>query len=772
MNIQLFSIIYLIVTVTILTTSLLVAFFDRKKLFFLFSLSAFCSVLSIIFFVFPHEHDILLTIFISNLLLFFGVITLTSCIRSYFNHIVLFPKRFFFYFFILLGLLYMFHTISTNIYFKTLLLSILGVVLFIDLLISILPALSAIQNLSKCLLLTTLIISIFLVIIRSLVMISFLNTDDSINYLNDFIKNFLYISQTIITFLWFVTVLLLNSMNKNEKIKESRYFLEMILEHIPIGIWIKNKDSEYLYQNLYADSHFALTESEKQYCKKTDQYVYNNKGTHHFEEHITFTDNKVHTLEIIKTVITRKGHSEPELLGIGMDITNQKEKEEEIQFITFHDTLTGMWNQNQLHLMCDISSPDSYSSNETSIIFLNIDDFRLINDSYGHRTGDKMLLKIRNILNSTIETYNAPSIPYRYGGDEFVIIINSTNTEFIKKFSESLLHNIKHQIILDNRMLFITASIGIYIGGDSITMEEAIKHADTAMYVAKKKKNCISFYENGMEKIKTREKILEEDLQYAIQNNELELFYQPIVDLHTGTITQAEVLLRWHHKDYGMISPGEFIPIAESTRLIIPISEWVISKTCEKLSQWKDQHMISLVLSINLSMENLETQSFELAQNIKRILYKYDIAPGDLKLEITESILMHFPEKVIETFNELRTLGLKLVLDDFGTGYSSFGYITDLPIDTLKIDRSMIMNITKNERVKKLVDSIIKISHDLELDIVAEGVEYVDELKILNDFHCDYIQGFLFSRPLNETDFLNYLKAKKKENNIISSLIK
>jgi EAL domain-containing protein (putative c-di-GMP-specific phosphodiesterase class I) len=271
-----------------------------------------------------------------------------------------------------------------------------------------------------------------------------------------------------------------------------------------------------------------------------------------------------------------------------------------------------------------------------------------------------------------------------------------------------------------------------------------------------------------MDMTRTREAILEADMQSALGNGQFELYYQPIVDIKKGEINQAEALIRWNHPELGQISPAEFIPLAERTKLIIPITDWAIKQACSQVVEWKTMGIQEIMISVNLSLVYFENRSNQLSEFIISTINEAGIKPSDLKLEITESSLMQDPENIIKVFSTLNHLGIRLALDDFGTGYSSFGYLKDLPVHVMKIDHSLIDAIDTDAREQMILQSLIMITHGLKLEVVAEGVETRGQYEFLKKYDCDNVQGYLFSRPLTNHKFAEYYFSMKEPGMVLS----
>lgn len=428
-----------------------------------------------------------------------------------------------------------------------------------------------------------------------------------------------------------------------------------------------------------------------------------------------------------------------------------------------HDPMTGLLNRNALRILKESLNESDPLLGIRSVISIDIDNFRMVNDALGHLAGDQMILDLSQKIKACIGDQGEV---YHTDGDEFVILLKSNDSGMIQDLAKRILRDVAKTIMINNRQYFLTASIGICIGAPGETLDQTLQNADVALYLAKKEKNTAKLYTQEMEKAKTRDAILEEDLRDALEQGQLELHYQPIYDVRKGVINQAEALLRWNHPEFGRISPVEFIPIAERTKMILPITDWVITESCRKLAQWNVLGIEGVIVSVNLTFLSFENRGEELKAHIVSSIHETGIDPSSLKLEITESTLMHDSDEIIKVFHDLKSIGVKLALDDFGTGYSSFGYMKDLPLDIMKLDRSLISDLVKSEKEQMIVSSMITILHGIGLEVVVEGVETKEQYEKLKQYDCDYIQGYLFSRPLPADEFVNYYHSMKDERGV------
>jgi diguanylate cyclase (GGDEF)-like protein/PAS domain S-box-containing protein len=402
------------------------------------------------------------------------------------------------------------------------------------------------------------------------------------------------------------------------------------------------------------------------------------------------------------------------------------------------------------------SNPGS-SEHPLAVLLLDLDRFKTINDTLGHGAGDQLLQLIAQRLAHTLREGDAIG---RLAVDEFAIIINNMSPgDDIAPFANRLLQIVAEPLTLLEREIYITASIGISFyphGGEDA--EALLQGTYAAMYNAKEQGgNAFQFYAQDMNQHLSKRLALESALRRTLEQGGLQLYYQPKIDLSSNAIIGAEALLRWQHPELGMVSPAEFIPLAEETGLIVPIGAWVLDTACQQIRTWLDAGLPAPPIAVNLSARQFRQEN--IAQLVQNTLLKHRIHPSLLILEITESTAMFNVEKAIAILNELKQIGVKLALDDFGTGYSSLSYLKRLPLDQLKIDRSFVRDITTDPDDATICLAVVGLGHNLKLSVVAEGVETEGQKQFLRDHHCDEMQGFLFSRPIPSHDFAAMLKA-------------
>jgi len=442
--------------------------------------------------------------------------------------------------------------------------------------------------------------------------------------------------------------------------------------------------------------------------------------------------------------------------GIARDITDKKESEKIIHFQAYHDTLTHLPNRTLLkdRLVLAISHAKR-NNDKLSVMFLDLDRFKNVNDTLGHLAGDKLLQAVAIRLKKCLRECDTLA---RIGGDEFTILLpeihNRNDSEFIAK---KIIDTLNHPFNLEGQEIFISTSIGIaHYPDDGETIEALLKHADIAMYAIKNKgKNGYQFYTDNMHKEFSVHLSLENDLRRAISNNQFRLHYQPQVDAVSHEIIAVEALLRWDHPERGTILPSEFISFCEETGLIQAIGDWVFDSVCSDLKLWKEMGLTLPRVAVNVSAKQLEQP--DIIEKIKATLKKYDISGDMLEIEITENVLMDDIENVISVLNQLSSMGAKIAIDDFGTGYSSLNYLQKLPIDTLKIDRSFISVMEHDQGARSIIKAIIAMAKGLKLHIISEGVEDLRQMEQLKVLGCYNMQGFLFSPPVNRDSITSLL---------------
>ncbi len=431
-----------------------------------------------------------------------------------------------------------------------------------------------------------------------------------------------------------------------------------------------------------------------------------------------------------------------------------------IEQLAYHDGLTGLYNRVAfMKYAYEIFHDASVGASKHAIFFIDLDNFKNINDTLGHDYGDLLLKDVSDRMLSCIAS---DDILARNGGDEFLILKNRFDTvDDLENFASQLVNVVHHPFILNDETAVVSMSVGIAVfPNNGLTVSELIKNADIAMYNAKNSgKNSYRFFDSYMEDDVNRKNDLADILSHVIDKNEIYLQYQPQVNVESGQVTGYEALMRIESELVGFISPAEFIPIAEETGIINILGEWALIEACNFNQVLIKSGFGPLRVSVNVSTTQLKDD--HLIDIIKSIPEKTGMDLKHLEIEITESVLMNSFEHNLKLINQMKELGCSIALDDFGTGYSSFNYLTQIPIDTLKIDKSFIDGICSNEKDRCIADSIIDLAHKMDISVVAEGVEDNEQLQILQNQFCDTLQGYLFSKPLNSTDFIELLSKHK-----------
>jgi len=433
-----------------------------------------------------------------------------------------------------------------------------------------------------------------------------------------------------------------------------------------------------------------------------------------------------------------------------------------LAYIAQHDSLTGLPNRSLFNdrLTQAIAVAQRHHT-ALALFYLDLDRFKLINDSLGHLVGDRLLQSVAMRLGECVRATDTVS---RLGGDEFVILLSEvTHEQDAAVCADKLLQAIRMPYVLDDHELHVTASIGIVVHpGDGTEVEALLQNADSAMYEAKKHgRNNYQFYRSDLNSSASERQALESGLRHAIERQELELYYQPIVSLSTGAIAGVEALVRWHHPTFGFLLPERFISIAEESGLIVPIGRWVLGEACRQTKAWQDAGFPRLRLAVNISA--VELRSKEFAAGVGTILAQTGFDPRHLELELTETFLMQDSESTALVLGAIKELGVQLALDDFGTGYSSLSYMRRFPIDTLKVDRSFVRDLTMDASDASVVSAVINMGKSLHMRVVAEGVEALDQLVFLKEHGCSEAQGYHFSQPLRAGDFADWMRRSVVE---------
>lgn len=450
--------------------------------------------------------------------------------------------------------------------------------------------------------------------------------------------------------------------------------------------------------------------------------------------------------------------------GIFTDLSERKSVENELEKRALTDSLTDVANRffylERMNNLLESSSTVSHGV-QHAIYVIDLDRFKQVNDSLGHAVGDSILVEIASRIQSLTKNKD---ILARYGGDEFIVTLtNITGIREAAKFAEQLIGIIEKPIQFNDQQVYVSSSVGVSLYPiDGLQTEGLVNKADKAMSYAKNNgRNTYAFYFDELNTDSKRVFLLDTELRKAIKNKDFVLHFQPKVETETNKIIGVEALVRWYNDKLGFVSPSEFIPFAEETGLIIPLSEIIFAKACEAHIQLEEIHQDKLPIAINVSSIHFQQQNF--IESIQNILERYHLSAKSFHIEVTERTVMNSATETVAKFVKLKQLGFKLSIDDFGTGYSSLSYLVRFPLDYLKIDRSFIQHIGLLDEKQAIVDAIIQMSHRLQLKVVAEGVEQVQQVKILRELGCDIIQGYYYSKPLPLDELFEFIEMWEQE---------
>ncbi|WHY78542.1 EAL domain-containing protein [Neobacillus sp. WH10] len=447
---------------------------------------------------------------------------------------------------------------------------------------------------------------------------------------------------------------------------------------------------------------------------------------------------------------------------VGRDITERKIAEKTIQKMAYHDSLTGLPNRNRFRNYLNEVLNRQQENKILAVLFLDLDRFKIINDTKGHTVGDMILQKVADRLEMAVQNEGFVS---RQGGDEFIILLEDIDKERASVVAQRILNEFSEPIEVYCQEFFVTPSIGISLyPNDGKDEETLLKNADTAMYQAKERgKNNFCFYSSNLNGLSIRKMELENGLRKALEQNQFTLHYQPQVSLETGELVGIEALIRWQHPEHGFIAPSEFIPLAEETGLIVPIGKWVIWEASKQRKTWETAGLCDVPIAVNVSVRQFEDE--HLIEYISTLLEEVGLQANQLELEITESIMQNLENSTI-ILNKLKKRGVLLSIDDFGTGYSSLSYLKHLPIDKIKIDKSFVDDILYHSNQGIMVKTIIDMGVNFNFTVIAEGIETDEQLAFLKKNKCKIGQGNLFSKPIPACQMEEYLLKRTRKSGI------
>jgi diguanylate cyclase (GGDEF)-like protein/PAS domain S-box-containing protein len=480
-----------------------------------------------------------------------------------------------------------------------------------------------------------------------------------------------------------------------------------------------------------------------------------------FEGKIICLDGSPADAEIAGTVF--EYHNEPALQLVVRDITDKNNHQRQLNHMAHHDHLTGLPNRLLFSDRLSQRLADSRRYNHvTAVMFIDLDRFKFVNDTMGHNIGDMLLREVSARLSTCLRDVDTIA---RMGGDEFTIILSDIHSvESVTQVARRALDAMAEKFVYDGREVYISGSMGISLyPNDGLDAETLVRNADAAMYRAKEYGgNNYQMYTQELNSVIMEKMKVETDLRKAVEREEFLMYYQPRVDLQTSRVRGMEALIRWKHPSLGIVSPARFIPAAEETGLIIPLSDWVLRTVCAQNKAWQDSGLPCVSVAVNISARHFHHHG-DLVGSVKAALDESGLDPQYLEIEVTEHVVLQDIDQAITVLNELRAMGVRISIDDFGTGYSSLTHLKTLPLNMIKIDRSFIKEITTNSDDAAIAGAVVAMAHSLNLRVIAEGVETLEQLHLLRSLECDEMQGYFVSRPVPPEDFACFLQNVDQE---------
>ncbi|MBY0464345.1 MAG: EAL domain-containing protein, partial [Burkholderiales bacterium] len=553
-----------------------------------------------------------------------------------------------------------------------------------------------------------------------------------------------------------------------QALERSELHLRTLFDAIPDRVWLKDPQGVYVMCNTAAAQGYGLAVHDivgrseadlvhdpllAQSYQDTDRRALHSHAPVTYEQALPRSGDPTDTLtfEVVKRSVLDPVGQALGVLGLARDVTDRKRAEAQIERLAFYDPLTGLCNRRLFHDRLEqAQSASTRSQHWAAVCFIDLDNFKDLNDTQGHDQGDLLLQQVGKRLHAAVRDQDTVA---RLGGDEFVVLLEELGQDeaqaalYANTVGEKLLEALNHPYTLKQGEHHNTPSMGITLFKDHLErVEDVLKRADLAMYQSKSAgRNTVRFFDPHMQETVQRRSELARDLREALNQNELSLYSQPVVD-GVGAVLGHEALLRWRHPQRGMVSPAEFIPVAEQTGLIVPIGDWVLHQACQHLVRWaQDPAKVHWTLAVNLSARQLRLPDF--VQKVHHTLQATGARPTHLKLELTESLLLHDVEDTIVKMGELARVGIRFSLDDFGTGYSSLSYLKRLPLSLLKIDQSFVRDLLTDPNDAVIAHTILQLADTLGLEVVAEGVENDGQKQLLQVMGCKAFQGYLFGRP-------------------------
>lgn len=494
---------------------------------------------------------------------------------------------------------------------------------------------------------------------------------------------------------------------------------------------------------------FAPSEDANEYARQFTELV--NRGVDHTEAEHRYVrrDGQVVWASVTMSRAEEDDGKVTGVIAMIQDITTRKSLEARLTHQAFHDSLTNLANRSLFRQRVEQALVRAHRRDRVVIMFLDLDNFKSVNDGLGHSRGDELLVVVAHrLLNAT----RGSDTVARIGGDEFAILLSNVRDHSeVRIVAERIITALREPIVLHDEATTVGVSIGIaWPHTDADAADELLRNADVAMYTAKSKgKGGYQFFEPEMYNAVIDRMELETDLRRAIAEGEFALYYQPLVQLNDGSSVGVESLLRWNHPRRGLVSPIEFIAVAEETGLIVPLGRWVLREACRQVQAWSAETPALDTISVSVNVSGRQLQDPLFVEDVHHALKDSGLAPERLVLEITETVIMHRTDSVLHRLRQLKDIGVRIAIDDFGTGYSSLSYLQQFPIDILKIDKAFVDGLREGDAGAALTRTIIGLSGSLGLDTIAEGIEHSQQQSILNDLGCSLGQGYLFARPLS-----------------------
>ena len=567
-------------------------------------------------------------------------------------------------------------------------------------------------------------------------------------------------------------VVVVRDLTEHRKTMDDLFSLKLAVENMQIGVTITDRHRKILYVNpseaeMHGYSVEELMGKDSTILAPPDRWKHIglDEMTRQFRrESVNIRkDGSLFPVQLMTDFVTDSEGKIVNIITTCEEITERKRSEEIIKHKAYYDDLTDLPNRTFFNERLEQAISKAKGKNSLiAVMFLDLDRFRTINDSLDHNTGDLLIFSVAQRLQCCMRSRDTVT---RLGGDEFLIMSPDLKTDQDAVIlAQKILRVMSQAFMLNGHELYVTASIGISIypkNGDNVST--LVKNADTSMYYVKSQgRNNYKLYSSAMNAKNLEQLTMENNLHKALKQKELLLHYQPQIDLNTGQVFSAEALMRWQHPELGLISPKEFIPLAEETGLIVPIGKWLIYTACEQLKNWRKKGFYLKRIAVNMSMRQFKLTN--LIETIGKTLERTGLDPNSLELELTESIIMQDPEIAVATLRELSSMGLNISIDDFGTGYSSLNYLKYLPINRLKIAPNFAAGIGKDSSDEAICKAIITLAHSLNLKVIAEGVETTEQLEFLRLHECDEVQGYLFSQPLPAEEVSRMFSAERWQN--------